>query len=88
MRRCTRLGHLRYKISIVPRNPKEVLMKETNRVDRPSQLQFFQPRRILPSWSSLPIDVRQTATRLIAQMLREHLMSQASILEERRTNNE
>ncbi len=36
------------------------------------QLELFQPPRIRPAWRTLPTDVRQTVTRLLARILHDH----------------
>jgi hypothetical protein len=58
-----------YKISILPINAKEMLMgkKRRRRVIVPD---LFRPMPQQPAWSSLPVEVRQKATRLMARLLR------------------
>lgn len=36
------------------------------------QLGLFHPPRKIPDWRTLPAEVRQKATMLLAQMLRQH----------------
>ncbi len=37
------------------------------------QLSLFHPRPTVPQWHKLPAPVQQRVTRLLAQLLREHL---------------
>ena len=39
---------------------------------RLNQLHLFRPRPKVPTWKTLPVDVRQKVTSLVARMLREH----------------
>jgi hypothetical protein len=60
-----------YKISILPRSQKEMLMRKKG--DRGAVLwDLFRPTPQRPSWPNLPAEVRQKATRLLARLLREH----------------
>jgi len=57
-----------YKISILPRNAKEMLMRKKCR--RPVVVwDLFRPPPQQPVWSKLPVEVRQKATRLMARLL-------------------
>ena len=37
------------------------------------QLSLFHPRPMVPQWHMLPVKVQQRVTRLLAQLLREHV---------------
>jgi len=59
-----------YKISILPLNVKEMLMRKKCR--RHAVLwDLFRPLPQQPVWSKLPVEVRQKATRLMARLLLE-----------------
>ena len=60
-----------YKISILPLSQKEMLMRK--KCYRGAVLwDLFRPTPQRPTWSNLPPEVRQKATRLLARLLREH----------------
>jgi hypothetical protein len=57
-----------YKISILPLNAKEMLMRKKCR--RHVELwDLFRPQPQQPAWSKLPVEVRQKVTRLMARLL-------------------
>jgi len=49
-------------------------MSNAGRYRRPEQLFLYQPPRILPVWENLPPQIRQTVTKLLVKMLRDHQM--------------
>jgi hypothetical protein len=59
-----------YKISILPLNTKEMLMRKKCR-RRPILRDLFRAMPQQPAWSNLPVEVRQKATRLLARLLLE-----------------
>jgi hypothetical protein len=60
-----------YKISILPLEQKEMLMrKKCSR--RPVLWDLFRPSPQWSTWWNLPLEVRQKATRLLARLLDEH----------------
>jgi hypothetical protein len=59
-----------YKISILPRNAKEMLMRKKCR-RRVVVWDLFRPLPQQPAWSNLPVEVRHKATRLMARLLLE-----------------
>ncbi|MCP3995087.1 MAG: hypothetical protein GY722_08475 [bacterium] len=48
-------------------------MTTPDRFHRPDQPLLFDPPRILPTWTALPLDVQQAVARLLFKMLRDHL---------------
>jgi hypothetical protein len=63
-----------YKVSItVPLN-KEMLMHRVHSPHPSMQLALFPPP-LRPAWQTLPAEVRQMATTLLAMLLRQHYMS-------------
>ena len=59
-----------YKISILPLNTKEMLMRKRRR-RRTVVWDLFRPLPQQPAWSNLPVEVRRKATRLMARLLLE-----------------
>jgi hypothetical protein len=57
-----------YKISILPLDAKEMLMRKKCR-RRMNAWDLFRPLPQQPVWSNLPVEVRQKATRLLARLL-------------------
>jgi hypothetical protein len=57
-----------YKISILPRKRKEMLMRKKCR-RRVVLWDLFRPMPQQPAWSQLPLEVRQKARRLMARLL-------------------
>jgi hypothetical protein len=49
-----------------------MLMRNSRRRRCIHQLGLFHPPRKNPKWESLPAEARQTVTKLLAQMLRQH----------------
>lgn len=47
-------------------------MRNSRRRRSIHQLGLFHPPRKNPKWESLPAEARQTVTKLLAQMLRQH----------------
>jgi hypothetical protein len=67
-----------YKISIFPLSQKEMLMRK--QCSRQAVLwDLFRPPPQQPTWSNLPAEVRQKATRLLARLLREHQTQDGSV---------
>jgi hypothetical protein len=64
-----------YKISILPVNAKEMLMRKKCR-RRADLWDLFRPLPQQPAWSNLPVEVRQKATRLMVRLLLEAQTSQ------------
>ncbi len=52
------------------------------------QLNLFHPRPTLPRWAELPMEVREAACELIAQVLSAHLADHASGSHEKEFGNE
>jgi hypothetical protein len=76
-----------YKISILPRNPKEMPMrKKCSR--RATLWDLFRPAPERPTWSNLPPETRQKATRLLAGLLREHQDQGANDAHEKEVDDE
>jgi len=69
-----RVSAMCYKISIFPVNKKEMLMRKKCR-RRPVLWDLFRPMPPQPTWSNLPVETRQKATRLMAHLLREAQMN-------------
>ena len=48
------------------------LCSQTSRVTTPSQIALFHAQSMVPSWLSLPAEVREQAVKLLARLLRQH----------------
>ena len=62
-----------YKGSITVPSNKEMLMHRVHRPHHSTQLALFPPP-LRPAWQTLPTEVRQLATTLLATLLRQHHM--------------
>lgn len=47
-------------------------MPKTPTPRRPTQLNLFRPRLTVPTWSTLPTEVRQKVKALLTRLLRDH----------------
>jgi hypothetical protein len=55
---------------------------------RAGQWDLFQPMPQQPAWSTLPVEVRQKATRLLARLLRELQARRGNAAHEKEVNDE
>jgi hypothetical protein len=62
-----------YKLSIIPCQPQEVLMRTSGSRPTVTQFNLFHPPHPSPSWPGLPRETKQKTLKLLAQLLREHL---------------
>ena len=53
-----------------------------------NQLRLFHPRQKRPQWQALPSEVKQSATRLLALMLRRHATAHAVLDNAKGTSDE
>jgi hypothetical protein len=63
-------------------------MRNSHRRRPIHQLGLFHPPRKNPKWQTLPAEVRQTVTKLLAQMLRQHHAERLASDNAREANDE